>query len=178
MIEDKLLILKCKRGSTDALQRIYQKYKDDLLVLAMAILNDAGAAEDALHDVFVRFVEELAGFRLTGSLKAYLATCVANRARNISRQRKAVGLEQTDPAGPQSNQPDRQIVCNEQLQLLNHAMAELSFEQREVIMLHLRSGLTLRQIAESLEVSANTVKSRYRYGIDKLRQILKERDEK
>ena len=178
MIEDQLLIRKCKRASEDALRRIYQKYKDDLLVLAMAVLNDATRAEDVLHDVFVRFVQDLAKFRLTGSLKGYLATCVANRARNINRQREAAGLEQAEAVGSDCCQPDEQIVCNEELELLNRAMAELSYQQREVIMLHLRSGLTFRQIAKSTEVSVNTAKSRYRYGIDKLRQILKERDEK
>ena len=171
-------VLGIKRGSGDALRRIYQKYKDDLLVLAMAVLNDATRAEDVLHDVFVRFVQDLAGFRLTGSLKGYLATCVANRARNINRQREAAGLEQVEAVGSDCCQPDQQIACSEQLQLLNRAMAKLSFEQREVIMLHLRSGLTFRQIVKSTEVSVNTAKSRYRYGIDKLRQILKERDEK
>ncbi|MHC4475790.1 MAG: RNA polymerase sigma factor [Planctomycetota bacterium] len=175
MIEDRLLILKCKRGSTDALRRIYQKYKDDLLVLATAILNDTSAAEDVLHDVFVAFVGALKKFKLTGSLKAYLATCVANRARNLNRQRhnRNVGLDHANPAGSDSDQPHQAIVCNEQSQRLNAAMAELPYEQRDVIMLHLRTGLTFRQIAKSQAVSVDTVKSRYRYGIEKLRKILK-----
>jgi len=95
MIEDKLLIWKFKRGRGDALSRIYQKYKADLLVLAMALLNDKSAAEDVLHDVFVTFVQSLGKFRLTGSLKGYLLTCVANRARNTNKAKhhQGVGLE-------------------------------------------------------------------------------------
>ncbi|MHC4586338.1 MAG: RNA polymerase sigma factor, partial [Planctomycetota bacterium] len=64
-MEDKQLVLKCKRGSSDALERIYQKYKADLLILAMALLNDNSAAEDVLHDVFVTFVQSLEKFQLT-----------------------------------------------------------------------------------------------------------------
>ena len=56
-MEDKLLVLKCKRGSRDALGRIYQKYKTDLLILAIALLNEKDAAEDLVHDVFVTFVQ-------------------------------------------------------------------------------------------------------------------------
>jgi RNA polymerase sigma-70 factor (ECF subfamily) len=177
MIEDRLLILKCRHGSTDALRKIYQKYKDDLLVLATAILNDTSAAEDVLHDVFVAFVRGLEKFRLTGSLKAYLATCVANRARNVNRRRhgRNVGLDRADQASSDSNQPYKVIICNEQSQQLNRAMAELPDEQRDVIMLHLRTSLTFRQIAKSQACSVNTIKSRYRYGIDKLRSLLKER---
>lgn len=181
MIEDKLLILRCKRGSGDALQRIYQKYKDDLLVLATAILNDEGATEDVLHDVFVAFVGSLENFRLTGSLKSYLATCVANRARNLNRAQRSRNLDFGRAAAQSSDAdpPDRSLVCNEQLEILTKAISQLADEQREVIMLHLRSGMTLREIAKLLDVSANTIKSRYRYGIDKLRSILtKERQEK
>ena len=175
MIEDRLLIFRCKRGSTDALRRIYQKYKDDLLVLAAAILNDTAYAEDVLHDVFVSFVRALDGFRLTGSLKGYLATCVANRARNINRlaQSRTVGLDNADAAQADANQPQQSLIYNEQMQKLNDAMHELPDEQREVIMLHLRNEMKFRQIADALDVSVNTAKSRYRYGIDKLRHILR-----
>jgi RNA polymerase sigma factor (sigma-70 family) len=175
MIEDRLLILRCKRGSTDALRRIYQKYKDNLLVLAAAILNDTAYAEDVLHDVFISFVRALDGFRLSGSLKGYLAACVANRARNVNRQahNRAVGLDNTDVAQTDPNQPQQSLIYNEQMQKLNDAMHKLPDEQREVIMLHLRNGMKFRQIADALDVSVNTAKSRYRYGIEKLRQNLR-----
>ena len=57
MLEDKLLIWKFKRGSSEALCRIYQKYGDYLLALAAALLQDVNAAEDVLHDVFCKFIE-------------------------------------------------------------------------------------------------------------------------
>ncbi|MBN2591819.1 MAG: sigma-70 family RNA polymerase sigma factor, partial [Sedimentisphaerales bacterium] len=63
-------------------------------------------------------------------------------------------------------------VCNEQLQQLNAAMSQLPFDQREVIMLHFQAGLTFQQIAQEQGISVNTIKSRYKYGIDKLRTIL------
>jgi len=53
MIEDEVLKWRFKRGSKDALRRIYEKYLNHLLTLAMALLNDAGRAEDVVHDVFV-----------------------------------------------------------------------------------------------------------------------------
>jgi len=57
MIEDELLKLRFKAGSVDALQRIYEKYRDYLLTLAMALLNDGATAEDVLHDVFVSLAQ-------------------------------------------------------------------------------------------------------------------------
>ena len=173
-MEDKLLVLRCKRGSRDALARIYEKYKRDLLTLAIALLNDRSAAEDVVHDVFVGFVEAIEKFRLTGSLKGYLLTCVANRARNANKakHRHSTGLDPLEPVSPDADEPPSSIVCNEELQQLSCAMAQLAYDQREAIMLHFQAAMTFRTIATQQGISVNTVKSRYRYGLDKLRSIL------
>ncbi len=76
MLEDKLLILRAKRGSERAFNRIYTKYKNYLLTVAIALLNDVSVAEDSVHDVFVSFAKSISEFELTGSLKHYLAVCV------------------------------------------------------------------------------------------------------
>ena len=173
-MEDKLLVLRCKRGSRDALGRIYEKYKNHLLILAIALLNDTSTAEDVVHDVFVTFVKAVEKFRLTGSLKGYLLTCVANRARNANKAKRqqSVGLDPARTVSSDSDEPARLIICNEQLQELGRAMSELPYEQREAILLHLQGAKTFRAIAKSLRISVNTVKSRYRYGLDKLGLIL------
>ena len=193
-MEDKLLVFQCKRGSRQALTRIYEKYKADLLLLAMALLNDKAAAEDVVHDVFVSFVRNLDGFRLTGSLKGYLLTCTANHARNWNKAERVRGsagrvasahqspsIEEADGGhNPPCEVTDRAVadgpletvVCNEQLELLSEALGGLPFEQRETLMLHLRGQMTFQAIARARQISANTAKSRYRYGIDKLRSIL------
>jgi len=174
MLEDKLLVVRCKRGSSSALGRIYEKYKDDLLILAIALLNDTSAAEDILHDVFIRFVQGIEKFELTGSLKAYLTTCVVNRVRNSNRakQQQSVALDNAVSVSSNSDGPEKSVICNEQLQRLSRAMAALAYQQREVIVLHLQAEMRFRAIADSQGISVNTVKSRYRYGLNKLRSIL------
>jgi RNA polymerase sigma-70 factor (ECF subfamily) len=174
-MEDKLLVIQCKRGSREALTRIYEKYKADLLLLAMALLNDKAAAEDVVHDVFLSFVRGLDGFRLTGSLKGYLLTCAANHARNWNkaervRLRGAGHVAESETQGVDG--PLETLECNEQLELLSGALADLPFEQREILMLHAHGQMTFPAIARARQISTNTAKSRYRYGIDKLRSIL------
>lgn len=173
---DKLLVARCKRGSRDALRRIYQKYRNDLLVLAIALSHDVSLAEDAVHDVFVAFAQNIATFRLTGSLRAYLARCVANRVRDLMRanrsREKALNPGQVRSTEQKLNEPSQLIACNEELRLLSSALAELPHEQREVIALHIHGQMRFRLIAESTGTSVNTVKGRYRYGIQKLRSIL------
>ncbi|MHC4691425.1 MAG: RNA polymerase sigma factor [Planctomycetota bacterium] len=172
-MEDKLLVTGCKRGSKAALQSIYEKYKEDLLILAIALLNDAGDAEDVLHDVFIAFVRGIDKFRLTGSLKGYLMTCVANRARNKNKEKhkQHTDLNKAEAVSALSNGPPDSIICNEQLQQLRDAMIKLPHEQREVILLHLQGAMTFRAIAGQQGIAVNTVKGRYRYGLEKLRII-------
>ncbi len=175
MIEDKLLIWKFKCGSSDALRRIYEKYKKDLLRLATMLLNNVSDAEDIVHDVFVSFVKSAETFKLNGNLKSYLLTCVANRARNRNRanqHRKATRLDQAEPFVSDGKRPDQWLIYSEELRKWSDTMSRLPYEQREVVILHLRGGMKFREIAELQGISVNTVKGRYRYGINKLRSIL------
>ncbi|MHC4121208.1 MAG: RNA polymerase sigma factor [Planctomycetota bacterium] len=174
MIEDELLKLRFKCGSADALRRIYEKYLNRLLTLAMALLNDAGAAEDVVHDVFVSFAESAEDFRLAGSLKSYLTTCVVNRAKDRIRanQRQPMRLDGSKAISSGRNGPDRAIVCSEQARRLQHAITRLPDEQRRVVVLRLKGEMKFREIARLEGASVNTIQGRYRYGLNKLRSML------
>ena len=174
MLEDKLLIRRFKQGSESAFNRIYEKYKNYLLTLATALLHDVSVAEDIVHDVFVTFAKSMEKFELTGSLKSYLAVCVINRARNINKAIKPVNLSagQAKDYVSGSSRPEQSAILAEHSERINNAMAQLSYEQREVVALHLISGMKFRQISELKGKSINTIQSRYRYGLEKLQSLL------
>ena len=88
MQRDKKLVRRIQHGDKDALRILYVEHKDFLLTLANALLHDSALAEDVVHDVFVTFTRNIAAFRLTGSLKGYLAACAANEARSLLRKKK------------------------------------------------------------------------------------------
>jgi RNA polymerase sigma-70 factor (ECF subfamily) len=159
----------------DAFRRIYEKYKPDLLSVAGALLNDATAVEDVLHDVFVRFASQAGRFRLNGSLKGYLAICVANRARNANRQSSQNGHKKfIESKSRLPNLPDPLQVAGhaEERRILACALTQLPQEQRQVVVLHVLGSLRFREIARQTGDSINTVQSRYRYGLAKLQSLL------
>lgn len=175
MLEDKLLILRFNRGDKRVLHRVYEKYKDDLVTLAAALLMDVRLAEDVVHDVFVSFLGTAGGFRLTGSLKGYLATCVANRARNVNkagRRRQGAPLEDVPETPCREPPPDQAAIFGEELSRLSAALQQLPYEQREVLLLRSHSGMRFAAIAEAQGVSINTVQGRHRYAVEKLRALL------
>jgi RNA polymerase sigma factor (sigma-70 family) len=175
VVEDKLLIWKLRRGSRDALSRIYEKYRDDLLRIAAWLLNETSDAEDIVHDVFVVFVRSARQFQLTGSLRGYLATCVANKARNLNRAKsiqRTVNLDEIEPEAANFKRPEQWIINNEEFRQLNAAMGQLPYEQKEAVILHIQGRMKFREIAKIQETSIKTALSRYRYGLNKLRSIM------
>jgi RNA polymerase sigma-70 factor (ECF subfamily) len=175
MLEDKVLIWRFKCGSSNALCRIYEKYRKDLLRLAAILSNNASDAEDIVHDVFVSFAQSAETLKLSGNLKSFMLTCVANRARNKNRanqHRQTTGLDEAESVASQLKTPEQWLIQSEELRRWSDIMVQLPYKQREAVILHLRAGMKFRQIAQSQGVSVNTVKGRYRYGLNKLRSIL------
>lgn len=175
-MEDRSLINRYRQAHGDVLRGIYEEHRDHLLVLAIALSNDVNMAEDAVHDVFVAFAGAMDSFRLTGSLRAYLATCVANRVRDLMRNQRtrarAAGADRRRIGPDHPTDPGRLVACNEQLRALSAALSELPQAQREAVVLHIHGDMRFGTIARSLGISVNTAKGRYRYGVKKLRSIL------
>lgn len=157
------------------MRRIYEKYRNDLLKVAICLLNDKSMIEDIIHDVFISFARNAGRFQLNGSLKGYLSICVANRARDMNQKAKRknkTDLDEVVRLGSDKGRPDNSAMFSELQDQLKYAMSQLSYEQQEVIILRLQSKVRFNQIAKAQDVSVNTVQSRYRYGLDKLRSIL------
>ena len=175
MVEDRLLIWKFKLGNRDALRRIYEKYKNDLLKLAVALVNDVNTAEDVVQDVFVAFAKSAAKIQTRGNLKKYLVTCVANRIRNRKRDQQrheTSSINDSDYIISDLQRPEQWAMLSEELELLSNALAQIPYEQREVVTLYMQGDMTFRQIAKIQNASVNTIQGRYRYGLNKLRSIL------
>jgi RNA polymerase sigma-70 factor (ECF subfamily) len=172
MTEDRQLLEALQRGENAAWRQIYLKYKDDLLTVARSLVNDISIAEDCLKETFVLLVSD--GCKVQSNLKGYLLSCVVNRARDHLRRIDAqsncqVNMEMkrfdlTDPA--------KVLTDDDRNKAVTLALEKLPLEQREVVVLHLQCDMKFRQIAAMLDMSINTVQSRYRYGMEKLRQLL------
>lgn len=172
MFEDQRLIWQLKTGRQEALVRIFEKYRRYLLKIARGLVTDASQAEDVVQDVFVSLVGARASLRVDGNLRGYLVRCLINRVADLKRGRQASSLASDQVAGVDGDQPERWVVQDEEMVRVNEALARLPDDQRLTITLHVRGGLRFREIARLEDVSINTVQSRYRYGLAKLRRLL------
>jgi len=175
MLEDKRLLRRLRRADVDALRLLYDKYKADLLKLAVILTGDVGQAEDVVQDVFLQLARSYRRISIRGNVRNYLITCLVNRTRSLHRaagQRCEMTFEAPLTQTCPRPQPDQWAVLNERMQQLSAAMSQLPLEQREVIALRFEAGLGFRRIAHLQQVSVNTAQGRCRYGMEKLRSVL------
>jgi RNA polymerase sigma factor (sigma-70 family) len=147
--------------------RLYTEHGSLFLGYACSLLGDRSAAEDVVHQVFARLLR--GDVVINGAPVAYFCRAIRNGALNHRRNRsREVEL---DEEGTSWLEAPRGL---EEMGLaVETALRRLPEEQREVIVLRVWGQLSFQEIADALEAPSNTVASRYRYGLAKLRDILK-----
>lgn len=145
-------------------QELYRRHGPALLAYGSSLLGDSAAAEDVLHQLFLKLLTMKA---LPEQPQLYLFKAVRNRCLNVMRDRRRLApLEQHEWLIKPAGMAEAGLV-------VERAIAELSPEQREVLVMRIWGEMTLAEIASVLEIPANTAASRYRYALEKLRVLLK-----
>jgi RNA polymerase sigma-70 factor, ECF subfamily len=152
--------------NTNEIEEVYRQHGPALLLFASAMSGDQSRAQDAIHQVFLKL---LANGNLSRAVnkKAYLFKCVRNEMLNEANVQNRNTAFDTDSFW--FNPPDRDYAGE---QNLRRALIALPNEQREVIVLHIWGDLTFSEIGKLLDVSSNTVASRHRYAVAKLRELM------
>jgi len=147
------------------LARLYDDHAQALFAFLLNLTRDEMDARDLLQDLFVKLAKQ----------RAFLIRLVHNLAIDLMRRRRTRKKNYERLAGetpaffaPAADPDERAFHA-----ALTEALGELPVEQRAVVHLKLWEGLTFEAIAEALDLSPNTAASRYRYGLDKLRERLR-----
>ena len=174
-MDDKRLIRKLNRGSREALRRIHDKYRDDLVRIAAGLLRDLHTAEDVVQEVFLKLIHNCGRYEVKKNLRGYLTTCVVNRVRSLhqsGRLRKAACLDEVTEPVSGCGGPEAELLCDEVYRRLYEAIATLPYEQKEALILHCQGRMKFKEIARLQETTTQTAISRYHYGLKKLRSLL------
>lgn len=155
------------RFTKEVVQRLYEKHGAALAAYGCCYGLDFASAEDVVQQVFLKLMQGKVA--AAQSPLAYLYRAVRNSSLNHRRDR-----------GREAELPEAELWFNHaavdraEVLSLQEAVCELPEEQREVIFLRVWSGMTLQEIAEATDTPLNTVASRYRYALEKLRVQLGE----
>lgn len=164
-----------------ALEELYDLYSTLLYSVLVKVLRHEQEAEEMLQEVFLKIWEKAPNFDAQrGNVYAWLVTLARNRAidrirternRRLTDDRRVL-LEQLQRVGRDQSTPLDLAVGSQRAASVQHALTEISGEQREVLWLAYFRGLSQSEIASQLELPLGTVKTRMRQGMIKLRSHL------
>src|SRR2546423_8511567 len=157
------------------LERLYDEHAQALFAFLLNLTRNEADTRDLLQELFVKLARKPKLMRGIRDERAFLLRLCHNLTIDLMRRRGAragnyekLAAEAVTPFAPATD-PDEQAFR----QALSEALQDLPVEQRAAVHLKLWEGLTFEAIAETLAVSPNTAASRYRYGLDKLRERLR-----
>jgi len=179
---------KLRRGDAMAYERLVAEHSGDVYALLVRLTSDAEEARDLTQETFLRVFQSLDRFRGDASLKTWIYRIAINQARNRwrwwKRRRRdvTVSLDATDESGtkplaatlPSQNSPspEQQTLARERETQLREALGGLRRSYREAVILRDVEGFAYEQIAQTLQISIGTVKSRISRGRLELRKQL------
>jgi RNA polymerase sigma-70 factor (ECF subfamily) len=157
------------------IERLYDEHAPSLFAFLLNFTRNESETRDLLQEIFVKIAREPDLLQKVRNERAYLIRLARNSAVDSIRRRDSrdrakenVAVEQVSIFAPAAD-PDEELFRNE----LSLALKDLPEEQGTVAYLKLWEGLTFEEIADVLDISANTAASRYRYALDKLRERLR-----
>jgi len=159
-------------GDAAAFDTLYRRHKDALYRYLLRGTSSPDIAADLFQDVWKNLIQARMRYRPDAPFGAWLFRLAHNRMMDHFRAQKPMTAVPEDLEAPASERPDEVAARRFEAARLLRALALLPPEQREIIVLREERDLTLEQIAEIQGVGRETVKSRLRYALAKLREVL------
>jgi RNA polymerase sigma-70 factor (ECF subfamily) len=186
MMHSDALIARAREGDKNAQGKLVQLWYKRIYNFAYKFFFDHDLAMEAAQKTFIAMHKNLPNLNEPARFRSWLYTIAVNFCREEIRKKKttrSVSLNDLNPGEAEdsyrwersenrSENPEKVMRQAELSDLLQKCLLELSEEQREVVIMKEYEGLKFREIAEALNISENTVKSRMYYGLDGLKKIL------
>ena len=177
-LDDRALMLRYKDGDVAAFETLYQRHRGPLYRFLLNQSQDTQAAEDIFQEVWSRIIRSRERYRPAAKFATYMyhiaRNCFLDHVRHSGRQPVLVSIDDDPPvelvAG--TNNPEAAAENSNASAYIQAALDGLPAEQREAFLLREEAGLTLEEIGQVTGVGRETVKSRLRYAVAKLRKSL------
>jgi RNA polymerase sigma-70 factor (ECF subfamily) len=171
---DEDLVRQCRGGEVKSFDMLVERHQRTIFNLALRMVRDSDDAADIAQSVFVKAYENLARFDPQFRFFSWLYRFAVNESLNALEQKKRFeGLEGNDLAVDSADEKDDEAVRDEKR--IQDGLMLLKVDQRAVIVLKHMQGLSYREIAQVLDLSEKTVKSRLFSARQLLKDILKKK---
>lgn len=173
METDDVLLARIARGDEDAFGALYDRFSAAVYSLAVRMLGDRAAAEETTQEVFLGIWRGAGAFDAgKGSVRSWLLAQAHHKTVDAVRRARLRGTDPLPPDLPAGPEIETEALRGVASGRVRNALADLSVEQREAIVLAYYGGYTQQEIARRLGVPLGTVKTRMRDGMQRLRRQL------
>lgn len=172
------IIERCLRGEQPAYTALYERFAAGVYRLCYGLVLNHEDAEDVVQESFVYAFKKLSRFDPNrASFKTWLYTIAVSRSRNVHRRKRLPQIDISqlfhfEVAAPRSETPEASLAQHNAQEALGKALAGLSPQLREAVLLRYGHGLTYREIADVMGCPPKTAESRVRLAHDRLRGLL------
>jgi RNA polymerase sigma-70 factor (ECF subfamily) len=157
---DNEIINQIRQGSEKAFRSVYDAHYKLMLGVGINITKDIDSAKEVVQEVFYQFWKNRENIKDGISIRNYLKRAVINRCINhIKYNARFTGDEQLEHTKSATIAPDTQMETNELKAVIDKAIAKLPEKARVIFILRRHEGLSLKEIAEKLEISPKTVEN-------------------
>jgi len=171
--DDEILMKRFKAGDASAFEVLYERYRVSLFRFIQRSVQNAAVAEELFQDVWIKLIDAKSRYRVEAKFRTYLYRIAHNRMIDFFRSKKPLQSFDESPVENALSDPglhsEALIELNRKTKALKTAIAELPIDQRTAFVLKAEQGLSLEEIAIISGVGRETIKSRLRYAMDKLR---------
>ena len=162
-------MLAYQAGEAAAFDRLYRRHKDPLFRFVLRSVPERAAAEEIFQDVWMSLIRARDSYRPTAGFSTWLYQIAHNRMVDLWRRQRPQ-TELSEQLASDAPGPEQVTIRHDNARRLLALIGQLPPEQREAVLLHEERGMTLDQIAAVAGVGRETIKSRLRYALDKLRR--------
>ncbi len=173
------IIIRASKGDIDAFEVIYRKYLDFVSNVSVRIVNIREDAEEVTQEVFLNIYRQLNNFRFESSLKTWIYRITVNTAINYSKKTSRHNYEMAgylEVSGRENTNERSPDVISEEFneKIITALLNAITPDQRACIVLRSIEGLSYQEIAETLKIPVNTVRSRIKRARETMLSIKKE----
>jgi RNA polymerase sigma-70 factor (ECF subfamily) len=183
-ISDETLMMRYRDGDLSAFKELYGRHKSGLYRFISWRSPRAEWVDEIFQDSWASLHNARAGYQPQASFRTYLYQIARNRLIDLLRQNQLVLASElgededgdvlthiADAQAPEQT-PETELARKQDVASLHAAIAALPGEQREALVLQQFNGMSLEEIAQLTDTPVETIKSRLRYAMRKLRQQL------
>lgn len=179
---DEALLEEIRKGNKVLLNVMYERYENKVYRKCLGMVREEATAMDLAHDIFIKVFTKISSLKENANFSAWVFSITYNHCINFIKKNKKTIYESSESPtfegiGVDEIEAQNAVLKELKLQKLEALMDSLYPQERVVLLMRYQDGLSVKEIAQMLEIGESAVKMRLKRSRDKLADLFKSEDD-